>query len=80
MLKILGMVAFSFAFSLGDIALTSAQQQQGTASPQCVACRNACVNARVSGNGSCCTSNGGQNAPSSCIGPRAPYAQCLQEV
>lgn len=52
------------------------------ASPQCVACRQTCVKARVASNDTCCSQNGGQPAPASCKNPSNPngYAQCLTQV
>src|SRR5580693_9004344 len=60
----------SLVFLLISIGCTGTAEAQ-LASPQCDACRKACINARESCKVYACLTSGGQPGPSSCQGPNA---------
>jgi hypothetical protein len=62
----------SLVFLLISIGSTGTAEAQ-LASPQCDACRKACINARESCKVYACLTSGGQPGPSSCQGPNARY-------
>jgi hypothetical protein len=67
----------SLLFLLISIGRTGTAEAQ-LASPQCDACRKACINARESCKVYTCLTSGGQPGPSSCQGPNARYVADLQ--
>jgi hypothetical protein len=71
------MLVSSLVFLLISIGCTGAAEAQ-LASPQCDACRKACINARESCKVYACLTSGGQPGPSSCQGPNTRYVADLQ--
>src|SRR3984957_20110861 len=67
----------SLVFLLISIGCTGTAEAQ-LASPQCDACRKACINARESCKVYACLTSGGQPGPSSCQGPNVGYVADLQ--